>query len=412
MSSATSRPLARLLPALAVVALLALALVIRLRFFPHESPDYVHYLSRWWGHLDREGFAGLGVVFADYAPPYLYLLYLGTLAPVGPLLGIKLISLAGDVLLAGSVFLLASRFVGRRWAALAAAGMLLAPGVVLNSAAWGQCDAIYTSFLVLSVLALTRERDAWAWVFFGMALAVKLQAVFLLPALGVVWLVRVRRSWWTPVLAPLVIAASWAPCLLAGRPLSSLLDVYRSQASSGLPLSYAPNVWYLVPRPPTPVAMTQWEHRALLVALVVVGGVCLLSLVVRRPWTPQRVVVLAAFSTLAVPTFLPHMRERYMYPGEILVLVAALALGRSRWWMPVLLFACSGLVYLDQLYPARLHRVIPGDVFLLGIEPVLAVVAVLAWDLVGRRRQDRPRERRQDRRQDMSALDTMSRAGA
>lgn len=385
------------------------ALVVRLQLFPHQSPDYRFYLSRWWAHLATQGFDGLGVVFADYAPPYLYLLYAGTLTHVTPLVGIKVISLLGDVALAGSFYLLMRGLLGRWPALLSAAVLLMAPGVVLNSSAWGQCDAMYTSLLLLSVWALSRDRNAWAWVFFGAALSFKLQAVFLLPALGVVWLVRVRRAWWTPLLAPLVILASWAPCLVAGRSLSSLLDIYRSQASSGLPLSYAPNVWYLVPRPAA-AAMGLWEHRALLVAAVLVGVVCLLSLVARRPWTAERVVVLAAFVTLAVPAFLPHMRERYMYPGQVLLLAAALVLGRSRWWMPIVVFAASGLVYLDQLYHSQLHRLLAADVFLLGIEPVLAALGVLAWTLVRRQRRATPGEARGARDARMTPADPDARA--
>jgi Gpi18-like mannosyltransferase len=65
--------------------------------------------------------------------------------------------------------------------------------VLFNSAAWGQCDGIYTCFIIMSLFYLLRERDILSMAMFGMAFAVKLQAVFFAPFV-LVMLLQVRSE--------------------------------------------------------------------------------------------------------------------------------------------------------------------------------------------------------------------------
>ena len=53
----------------------------------------------------------------------------------------------------------------------------------MNAFAWGQSDCIFTSFLALFVLCAIRRAPVAAASMFGVALAFKLQATFLLPLL-------------------------------------------------------------------------------------------------------------------------------------------------------------------------------------------------------------------------------------
>src|SRR5512143_1182527 len=58
-------------------------------------------------------------------------------------------------------------------ALLCAAGFLLLPTVLLNSAFWGQSDAIYTCFLLACVYFLMRDRPLPAMFFLGVSFAFK-----------------------------------------------------------------------------------------------------------------------------------------------------------------------------------------------------------------------------------------------
>lgn len=370
--------------AVALVLVLAAAVLARVAVAGHESPDYRVFLSHWWGHLATHGFAGLGDVFADYAPPYLYLLWLATLTGAPPLLGIKAVSAIGDVALALAVAGLVRHVAGRRAGAVAGVALLAVPTTWLNSAAWGQCDAIYTSLVVAAAWALLARRDLLGWVLLGAALAVKLQAVLVAPAVAVVWLLRWRRCWWMPVVVPVVVLASWVPCLLAGRSLASLVDTYRGQATSRFPLSYAPNLWYPVQDARGVAAVAGWSGVALLTTAAVVGVVLVAAVARRAPWTDERLLALLAFAALAAPTLLPHMRERYMYPGQVLTFALAAAVGGRSWWMPVTLYAVSALAYAQQLAPRRLAEVAPWlpNPLVVGAPVVCLVVLALAVRVV------------------------------
>ena len=57
----------------------------------------------------------------------------------------------------------------------------ISPVVLFNSSMWAQCDSIYTFFALLAVYLLYKEKNIPAFVFLGIALSFKLQAIFVLP---------------------------------------------------------------------------------------------------------------------------------------------------------------------------------------------------------------------------------------
>ena len=125
------------------------------------------------------------------------LLALSTYVPIDPLVSVKIISCAFDVLLALMAFrLVALARPGSRWLPVIAGAMVLGlPTVIMNSAAWGQCDAIYSSLGLAALYLLITGRAVAAWALSGLSLAFKLQAVFLLPVLlGVIVTNKLRGA--------------------------------------------------------------------------------------------------------------------------------------------------------------------------------------------------------------------------
>jgi hypothetical protein len=157
------------------------AVVARVALFGHESFDYRFFFEDWYEFISTHGgFSALEHDFSDYNVPYLYLITLLTYLPIPALAGIKLISVAFDLVLAYFTYrIVALRHPGSRWPPVAALIVLFLPTVATNSGMWAQADSIYAAFGLGGLSFLLRRRPWWAAVFFGLSLAFKLQAVFL-----------------------------------------------------------------------------------------------------------------------------------------------------------------------------------------------------------------------------------------
>ena len=224
-------------PAAVAVLGAAVMVAVRIPLLSATSGDYIAFVSPWYDHLKNNGgFAAVGDNFSNYNPPYLYLLALMTYLPIPKIVAIKSISIFFDLVMAFFAYrLVALRRPG--WLpAVASTAILAAPTVVLNGADWAQCDSIYTAFCLGSMYFLLRRRPFWAAVFFGIAFAFKLQAVFFAPIAIIVLIVqreRLRRIVAAVVIAPIVFVAMLLPALVAGASVSELMAVYPNQISSG-----------------------------------------------------------------------------------------------------------------------------------------------------------------------------------
>ena len=314
------------------VALAALA--VRVPFLSHKSFDYRHFYSIWYDFIVANGYAASwSYEFANYNPPYLYLLTAAAyFAPAAPkLLAIKALSNAGDFVLAYFAY----RAVGLRYREsrgipiLAAGAVLLAPTVVVNSSRLGQADALYTAFLMACLHGLLAGWRARALVAFGLAFAVKLQAVFLAPLLYWLWARKALAARYFALVPPVFLLA-FVPAALAGRPALDLLSIYLDQIRSVRELHYgAPNLYAWIPDDyylfwPAGVALTA----------ALVEGVRRLLAGGRPEMTRETVVFLALFSALLTPFFLPKMMNRYFFPADVFAIV--LAFYRPRlWYIPI-----------------------------------------------------------------------------
>lgn len=390
-----------------VVAALALAIaagLLRWQFVDVQSGDYRSFLARWWAYLDANGLAGLSnESFSNYNTPYLVILGLATLLPVPPLVAVKAISFAGDLLLAGLSARLLSALGCGRWSQVGVFGVVVCwPTVVMNSSVWAQCDSLYASACLACLLALVRGRPWAASAWLGVGLAFKLQAIFMAPVLLAVLLVNGRR--WRPLLAlPAAFVACLVPAMIAGRSLASQLLVYPLQLANpsgagpttgartapgsrpGRPgpsqaidaggaftlndgqsfTHNAPTPYAWLP-PDAPVAI-KYAGVALVGCLVLAF---LAWLVARgRRLSPRQVLFTAAALTLVVPVLLPEMHERYFYLAEVLLVIAAFL---DPWWaIPAVgVQAASITTYRSYL----LNR----SVFPLHAAAVVALLAALA----------------------------------
>ena len=381
MELTNSRTIPAMIPAAVAVAL---AVVIRVELYDFQSNDYRAFVAQWYDFIKANGgFAALRNQFADYNVPYLYLIALLTYLPVPVLAGVKTISVLGDLLLAFFVYKLVALKYPRDWTAFAAAAVVaLLPTVVMNGSMWGQCDSIYTAFGIGGLYYAVRSRPWLACVFFGLALAFKLQIIFLLPVLAV--LVLRRRVPWQALLAiPAVVVALDMPALLVGASPAGLLSVYLNQMGEYSQLTLnAANVYQLVDFGANTEAV---RNIAVLITGELVAGLILYAVVSQKQLTSARIVLLGTVFVVLVPFFLPAMHERYFYLADVLSVVVAFYLPRRLWPVPVLVqFAStfSYLPFLSQRGPGR-DETTPVPLWILALA-ILTALALLMWELIVR----------------------------
>ena len=131
------------------------------------SGDMKAYLISWYYQiLDHHGFPSLAFRIGNYNIPYHFLMCVVALFKGEAVYLIKYLSIFFDYVLAVACALLVREAVpahrkDRNLLTFAAFFIVLAlPTVFLNSAVWGQCDAIFTSFLIFSIWAFLKDKPS------------------------------------------------------------------------------------------------------------------------------------------------------------------------------------------------------------------------------------------------------------
>jgi len=345
------------------------ALYVRYCFRNFETTDFRLDTSLWYAAVQQQGLAAAGTGVSNYAPTYLYLLYLvSVLLPAVPaVVAIKIPSVVFDFLCAGLVYrIVGLKYANRRIAALAFLTVLMAPTVVLNGSLWGQSDSIYTAMLLACVYALMTGRALPAMLAFGAALALKLQSMFLAPCIFALWLRR-RLPFWSLLLVPVVYALAMVPAWLEGRTMLDLATIYVSQSGTFHELTRnSPNLYTWLPQ----------RYYTLLVpaGLLLMGaiGAAFVWLVwrSRAKLAPALVLRLSLLSLLMVPYFLPKMHDRYFFPADVLSIAYGFYFP-GQYYVPVAISFASFFAYQPFLVG---HPVLP--LRLLGLVMAGALIAV------------------------------------
>ena len=336
---------------LLLLAITVFAFLLRTYFFDIKTGDYNNFLSVWYSYIkENGGFLALGTPIpgADYSPAYYYLFALLTYLPLEPVHAIKLLSCLFDVFLAVGVTLCVWELTkNKKIAILGYAVVSFLPTVFLNSGAWGQCDAIYVSFAVLSLYFLLKKKHYTAMILYGVAFSFKLQAIFIAPLLAVLWFKRkIPRS--SPFIILGVYFLSCVPMWMMGRNLLELLVVYFRQAgqyNDRLSLN-APTFLALVGN--LSQGWVEGFSSSFVILAFGVTGMVMYIIGHTEIDKKENLVAFALLFALGVPYLLPHMHERYFYIADILSIIY-FALNRKRWYTAVLTQICSFYVVAAYL---------------------------------------------------------------
>lgn len=373
-----------------ILIITVLSVAMRAMFLDLKFPDYTICLEPWTSQLkEYGGFKGLAYEIGNYTPAYMHFLMIFSYFDIEPLYPIKILSIAFDFVLAfGFTGLLAGE-LGKQQKVLAFFSVLWLPTVIANSGVWGQCDAIYVSFILLAFAAALREfhipvklkgKTIYSFdtgdlvlILLGVAFSFKLQTIFVLPVLVTLYLQKewkLRSLLWVPI----VYCITLIPSFIAGRSLKNMLTIYVGQTGdyAELNLNYS-NIY------------TFWQYMDMgerFSRLCILF--CGMGLVFMVYWFYQKKFVIdgewiclyLALSTMFITYLLPHMHERYGYLAEITLLVYAFK-NRKRIWLPITANLITMAFYMKTL----LLYDYPGLEYASAILR-LAMIVVVALDLI------------------------------
>ena len=156
-----------------------------LRYFMRrfESGDFNCCLYPWFQYLKNNGsLKALASYPGNYNAPYVTLLAILSYIPMHSLYLIKGVSIVFDFFMALAAALLVKELSknNKFLELITYALVLIIPTVMLNSGMWGQCDSIYTTFVILALYFLVKEKYSLSFIMLGISFAFKLQFIYLL----------------------------------------------------------------------------------------------------------------------------------------------------------------------------------------------------------------------------------------
>ena len=198
---------------LLVVGVTILSLLIRMEVKHVISGDWTTWWEHWFNHLYQGGFHALAGDWYDYAPPFVYLLWLITVLPINCMTGFKLMMTGFDFMAAIVAALIIYEISKNRTkAVITYAVFFLSPVFLVNSVLWAQCDMLVMFWVLLCTYFFVKGRPSMAMFFFGVAFAFKLQPLWLAPMLVILWVnkkVDLKHFLWLPVCYFVGIIPAW-----------------------------------------------------------------------------------------------------------------------------------------------------------------------------------------------------------
>ena len=319
---------------LLLVLLFVLGAAVRWAGRYFVSEDMTYCLMPWFEKIKAAGgLPALSNQVGDYGILYQTLISIMTYLPIQSVVQYKLLSslfdiplalvaaaIYRDVRLSDKVTTPETRSRVRMQSWLVAAVVWLLPTVMLNSSYWGQCDSLYATCCLATLYLLRRNSFVGAFVMLGLAFACKLQTVFILPIIGVYYLVQKRFSLFWILLSVVVMWLSGIVAFAYGRNLLSPILIYSGQVGhyQEMYMSF-PSLWMLVGND---YWSMRWFAILLTFAVLAVGlWYCLNHK--QNILCNERFYAVAAWFMWSMLLFLPSMHDRYAYLLDLLLVLLA-----------------------------------------------------------------------------------------
>lgn len=379
-----------------LAALLSVSFIVRLLLFPQEGYPYdTQDFISWFGTAAQHGIRPFyNLTWTDYPPFNIYIFWVGgTLANAASSIGIaaanivKLIPNIFDMATAILIFVFVRKQSNLKLALAATALYTFNPAVIYNAAVWGQFDAIYSFFLLLSLVLALKSKPELSAATYALAILTKPQGIALAPLIAV--LIFKKNGLKKLLLSIATFAAAVFVVILPfqwSNPVTFLSKIYFG-AYGGYKVTSANafNLWGLYPglwTPDTNYFILGWALFGALAAFVCY--ICYKRFGNSGDFLAVFCAFMLFFAFFMLPT---RIHERYLFPAMSVLALMVPFVKRAR----LLYVALTGtllanqayiLYYLDKYYPNGMPN-LTGDPVVLTVSAVnllmLAYALVVLW---------------------------------
>lgn len=288
--------------------------------------DYENCLESWYQQLKAGGsLAALAEYEGDYNLFYATILYLLTLVPVEPIVSIKMVSIlfdyVGAFLLMGAAMAIGGEERRYLHGIIAFALVLFHPVAIVNSGYLAQSESIWAGFSLLSFWYISQEKPVRGMWMLGFALAMKLQSVFILPIVLMLYFYKKKFSILHILWIPVAIQVTCIPAIIGGCSFDIAYRTYfRLMGEYPYMYYYYPNVWTFFQEAP----YYQFGKVAIVMAFTALLLFAVLFVLSGRKHGEKEWLEYVAWTTMTCAMLLPCMHERYNYIAEIVLPVCAI----------------------------------------------------------------------------------------
>lgn len=385
------------------VLLIGIAILVRYAVFPYISWDLHSFIFNWIKGFRNDGFEYLGHYGGDYPPAYMLILFFISLfpagnniynygrsdisAPLNDIFLVKSVSILFDILLAVGVLLLVYKISkkNKMVSFIAFAVVLFLPTAILNSSFWGQIDSIYVTFVIYALVLILYGKQRVGFFIFGLSIAVKLQGIFFLPVIGVLWLnkkVKLRYLFYSFC----AMLLTFIPCYAAGgsfmfpfmKYLTLMTEYDKLNYNSGSLYAFLENATFFN-------ANTSNNYKIISTSGLLLAAAILLSTMFilykkNIKMTEENIIKISALFAMLAPFVLPFMHERYFFLGDIFIIVFAVIRPRKS-YLAVLEQGASLITISIYLFGAYFISTIGASNTKIAAVLNLFVIVMLFYDI-------------------------------
>lgn len=276
--------------------------------------------------------------FTDYPPGYMYILYV--IGAIRSLFGmaydsaatrllVKLPAIIADMGAGWLIYRVASRHTKEIGAAVISAVYLFCPAVILDSAVWGQTDAVFTFFVALVCYLVTERKLIPSYFVFAVGILIKPQTLIFTPVLicGIADQVFLENFNWNKFFKNLGLGLAAILLIVVLMLPYGFNDAFAQYTDTLGSYEYASvnayNIWTLLGLNWTGqggyimgLTYHTWGMAAIVVTVIV-------SLVIslRCKDNHSKYYFIGAFIVTCVFMFSVRMHERYIFPAMLLLVL-------------------------------------------------------------------------------------------
>ncbi len=286
-----------------------------------QSMDYVYFFKPWFDQMkEAGGLPSLKEQIGNYSLLYQTIIAFMTYIDIECIYQYKILNVIFDY---GCAFVIAElvaaavkekRF-GQKYNIAFAVSMML-PTAITNGAYWGQCDSIYSFFLLLTVLLLYKEKYKCAFAAYGLAFAFKFQAIFMLPFIICCWISKKKFSILNLWVTLVTFWASGIVAYLNGRNIFDAFKIYFGQANDNIAMyDNFSSFWHLFNND-----YGRFGTMASLIAITLMGlGLYAVMYGKKSFDNAEKLLNGAAWFLWTAILFMPNMRDRYGFTMDIML---------------------------------------------------------------------------------------------